>query len=128
MHLSGHPSLSQITSGKGNISYSDSKFYLVLLMKAMARKWPEVCSNAVDPGWVPTRMGGPSATDDLEKGYETQAWLAVSTDDRAKVSGRYFYHKREVKYHPDADNIALQDELLATCAQITGVQFPIDQS
>lgn len=127
MHLQGDPSLKQITSGKGNVSYSDSKLYVVLFMKAIARKWPDVYANAVDPGWVPTKMGGPSAPDDLEQGFETQAWLAVSTDDKAKVSGRYFHHRREAEYHPAADNVALQDEFLATCEQITGVRFPIDQ-
>jgi hypothetical protein len=96
---------------------------VVLLTKVVARKWPDVYANAVDPGWVPTKMGGPSAPDDLEKGFETQAWLAVSTDDKAKVSGRYFYHKREAEHHPAADNIALQDEFLATCEKITGVHF-----
>ena len=127
MHLHGDPSLEDITSGKGNISYSDSKLYVVLFMKAVARKWPDVYANAVDPGWVPTKMGGPGAPDDLEKGFETQAWLAVSTDDKAKVSGRYFHHRGEAEYYPAADNIALQDEFLATCEQITGVRFSIDQ-
>ena len=127
MHLHGDPSLEQITSGKGNMTYSDSKFYVLLLMKAVARKWPAVYANAVDPGWVPTNMGGPNAPDDLQKGFETQAWLAVSADDKAKVSGRYFYHRREANYHPESGNIALQDKFLATCEQITGVPFPIHQ-
>lgn len=127
MHLHGHPSLKQMPSGMVNISYSDSKFYVVLFTKAVARKWPDVYANAVDPGWVPTKMGGPGAPDDLEKGFETQVWLAVTTDDRANVSSRYFYHRREVAYHPEADNIALQDEFLAACEQITGVHFPIDE-
>lgn len=124
MHLSGHPSLERIW--KGNISYSDSKFYVVLFMKAISRKWPDVYANAVDPGWVPTKMGGPGAPDDLQQGYETQAWLAVSTDDRAKVSGRYFYHSKEAHYHPQADHTILQDEFIAACVQMTGVQFPVD--
>lgn len=122
MHLQGNPSLRNITSG--SISYSDSKLHVVLLTKAVARKWPDVYANAVDPGWVPTKMGGPSAPDDLQKGFETQVWLAVSTDDKAKVSGRYFHHRREAHSHPKADDMALQDEFLATCEQITGVRFP----
>jgi len=126
MHLSGSPSLQWMTSGKANISYSTSKFYVVLFTKAIARKWPEVHANAVDPGWVPTKMGGPGAPDDLQKGFETQAWLAVSADDRAKVSGRYFYHQREAHYHPEADNTKLQDEFLTACEQITGVHFPVN--
>jgi NAD(P)-dependent dehydrogenase (short-subunit alcohol dehydrogenase family) len=126
MHLQGNPSLEPITSGKGNISYSDSKLYGVLLMKAVARKWPEVCANAVDPGWVPTKMGGRAAPDDLEKGFETQAWLAVSNDHKAKVSGRYFFHKREADYHPATDNTGFQEEFLAVCEQITGVRLSPD--
>lgn len=126
MHLQGNPSLRNVASRKG-ISYSDSKLHVVLLTKSVARKWPDVYANAVDPGWVPTKMGGPSAPDDLQKGFETQAWLAVSTDDQAKVSGRYFHHGREADSHAKADDPALQDEFLATCEQVTGVRFPINQ-
>jgi hypothetical protein len=72
-------------------------------------------------------MGGPGAPDDLDNGFETQAWLAVSTDDKANVSGRYFHHRREADYHPEADDVALQDEFLATCEQITGVRFPVNR-
>ena len=41
-----------------NISYSDSKFLLTLLMNYVAKIYPETYVNAVDPGWVPTKMGG----------------------------------------------------------------------
>lgn len=123
MHRYGKPVLKDITSGKGDVSYSDSKFHVVLLTKAVARRWPDVYANAVNPGWVPTRMGGAGAPDDLEKGFETQVWLAVSSDEAAKVSGRYFYHKSEADYHHDADNTALQDEFLAACERITGVRL-----
>lgn len=126
MHKSGSPSFDQIKSGEG-ISYSDSKLHVVLLAKAVARKWPEVYANAVDPGWVPTKMGGSGASGDLQKGYETQAWLAVSNDEEAKVSGRYFHHKKEANYNPKADEVALQEKLLAGCAEITGIRFPVDQ-
>jgi NAD(P)-dependent dehydrogenase (short-subunit alcohol dehydrogenase family) len=127
MHLQGNPSLRDMASGKGSISYSDSKLHVVLLMKAVARKWPDVYANAVDPGWVPTKMGGPSAPDDLQKGFETQVWLAVSDDDKAKISGRYFHHGSEAHSRPEADDTALQDEFLATCERVTGVRFPARQ-
>jgi hypothetical protein len=93
---------------------------------AVARKWPEVYSNAVNPGWVPTKMGGPNAPDDLQKGAETQAWLAVSNDDEAKVSGRYFFHKKEAHYLPQAGDINLQKKFLTLCEQISGISFSID--
>jgi len=66
---------------------------------AVARKWPEAYANAVDPGWVPTKMGRPGAHDDLTKGYETQAWLAGSNDQNAKVSGRYSIISSGVSTH-----------------------------
>src|SRR5215213_4975813 len=65
--------------------------------------------NAVDPGWVPTKMGGKGAPDNLRKGYETQVWLTVSNDEKAKVSGRYFHHQKESRHHPEADDVQLQE-------------------
>ncbi|NBC67154.1 MAG: SDR family NAD(P)-dependent oxidoreductase [Bacteroidetes bacterium] len=122
-HKPGNPSLKNIKSGKG-VSYSDSKLHDLMLAKAVARKWPDVFSNAVDPGWVPTKMGGLGAPDDLDKGYETQVWLAVSEDEKAKVSGRYFYHKKEVDYNKKADDTELQDTFIDVCKHSTGVHFP----
>ena len=123
-HFQGDPSLEGPISGKGGIGYPDSKLLVLLLAKAMSRRWPDVYVNVVDPGWVPTKMGGPGATDDLEMGFETQAWLAVSADHEATRSGRYLHHKREAEAHPAADDTALQDELLVACERLTGVPFP----
>ena len=95
-----------------------------MLCKAVARRWPHVYANAVDPGWVPTKMGGRSAPDDLQKGYETQVWLAVSGDDNARVSGRYFHHQEESSPNPEAGNVRLQERFLEACGEITGVSFP----
>lgn len=119
-HLQGHSKL------KGrSTSYSDSKLLLLMLCKAVAREWTDVYANAVDPGWVPTKMGGSGATDDLQKGFETQVWLAVSNDPKAKVSGHYFFHKKEARVNPEGDNVAMQDELLKQYAAMTGINFPV---
>lgn len=120
MHAGGQDRLDAID----RTSYSDSKLYVLLLAKAVARLWPEVCSNAVDPGWVPTKMGGSSAPDSLEGGYTTQVWLATSDDDKAKTSGHYFYHKMQANYAHIADDTKLQNKLLARCAELSGVAFP----
>ncbi len=96
----------------------------MLLAFAVARRWPEVLSNALEPGWVATKMGGPSATDDLEEGYRTQVWLAASEDSAAKVTGEYFYHMRPRKPHPATQDIAAQDELLEACKKFSGVALP----
>lgn len=124
MHLSGRPKLEYFKTGIERINYSDSKLHVLMLCKAVARKWTGVYSNAVNPGWVPTKMGGTGAPDDLQKGYETQVWLATSNDAQAKVSGRYFFHRVAAPSNPDADNVLLQDEFLDLCKEITGISFP----
>lgn len=124
MHLHGRVNLENFTAAGSRISYSDTKLHVLMLCKAVARKWPDVYANAVDPGWVPTKMGGRGAPDDLQKGYETQMWLAVSDDPRAKVSGRYFHHRAESRYNLQADDAMLQQKFLSLCGKITGVAFP----
>lgn len=124
MHLQGRANLEQLARDQSRVSYSDSKLYISMLCMAVARKWPDVYANAVDPGWVPTKMGGPGAPDDLEKGYETQVWLAVSDDSQARVSGRYFYHQQPRPCNPQASDVDLQERLLDICGALTGVPFP----
>lgn len=124
LHLQGRTDPEDFNKDNPRTSYSNSKLYLLMLCLAAARKWPEVYANTVDPGWVPTRMGGPGAPDDLQKGYETQTWLAVSDDSRAKVSGRYFFHQTQRGYNPQAGDILLQEKFLSLCKGLTGVAFP----
>ncbi|HEY6978410.1 MAG TPA: SDR family NAD(P)-dependent oxidoreductase [Chitinophagaceae bacterium] len=124
MHLQGRSKLGSFKSDIDRITYSDSKLHVLMLCMAVARKFSDVYSNTVDPGWVPTKMGGRSAPDNLHKGYETQVWLAVSNDEKAKVSGRYFFHKQETFYNSDADDIRLQEKFLDLCKEITGGSFP----
>jgi NAD(P)-dependent dehydrogenase (short-subunit alcohol dehydrogenase family) len=111
---------------KNSYSYSDSKLHDLILSMTVSRHWADVYSNAVDPGWVPTKMGGHGAPDNLEKGYQTQVWLAVSNDKEAKVSGHYFHHKRQDEYLPVANDAKVQEKFLAMCEEVTGVHFPVD--
>jgi NAD(P)-dependent dehydrogenase (short-subunit alcohol dehydrogenase family) len=108
----------------GSQAYADSKLFDVVLAFAVARRWPDVRSNAVEPGWVATKMGGPRAPDDLAAGAVTQAWLAASDQPGAAVSGRCFYHQRPRETHPAASRAEVQDALLAACARISGVELP----
>ena len=128
LHRSGDPSLKDLAwrerPWNSSSAYADSKLYDVMLAFAVARKWPDVLSNAVDPGWVPTKMGGPGATDDLDAGAETQVWLAASRDPAAMVSGECFYHRKRRPPLAAARDAQIQDRLLATCARISGVPFP----
>jgi NAD(P)-dependent dehydrogenase (short-subunit alcohol dehydrogenase family) len=105
----------------GTQAYSDSKLFDVALAFAVARRWPAVLSNSLEPGWVPTKMGGPAAPDDLSLAPVTQAWLAVSDDPAARVTGSYFYHQRPREVHPAAHDSAFQDRLLDYCASLTGI-------
>ncbi|RYZ18924.1 MAG: SDR family NAD(P)-dependent oxidoreductase [Chitinophagaceae bacterium] len=123
MHLQGRAKPDEFKNGIDRITYSDSKLHVLMLSKAVARKWPDVYANAVDPGWVPTKMGGRSAPDDLQKGFATQVWLAVSNDEKAKVSGRYFFHQKERSNNPEADDVLLQEKFLEACREMTGVAF-----
>lgn len=124
LHLQGRPNFEGFSLDTNRISYSDSKLHNVMLSVAVARQWPDVYSNAVNPGWVPTKMGGKGAPDDLQKGYETQVWLATSNEVDARVSGRYFFHQRIARHNPLADDVASQDQFLKLCAELTGVDFP----
>jgi NAD(P)-dependent dehydrogenase (short-subunit alcohol dehydrogenase family) len=125
MHLGGDPSLTDVQwtrrrwNGAG--AYSDSKLHDVLLALAVARRWPDVASNAVSPGWVATRMGGAAAPDSFEEGVDTQAWLAEGGDAEARLSGRYLFHRRPGDLHPRAHDVELQEGLLAICAEASGV-------
>lgn len=120
-HFGGRPSLAGIDwRGESPGSYSDSKLFVTTLAAAVARLRPGVLSNAVDPGWVPTRMGGPNAPDDLELGHRTQEWLASSDEPEALTTGGYWYHRRRQEPHGAVHDEAFQDRLLRTLAEETG--------
>jgi len=92
LHWSGDPSLKDLTWSarpwSGSSAYADSKLHDLILAFAVARKWPDVLSNAVESEWVATKIGGPGAPNDLDAGAETQVWLATSADPEAIVSGQ----------------------------------------
>jgi NAD(P)-dependent dehydrogenase (short-subunit alcohol dehydrogenase family) len=102
-------------------AYSESKLYVTALAFAVARRWPDVLSNAVNPGWVPTKMGGAGAPDDLEMGHLTQTWLAVSNDPAATVSGAYWHHRQQQAPAAEVSDPGFQDQLATKLAELTGV-------
>jgi NAD(P)-dependent dehydrogenase (short-subunit alcohol dehydrogenase family) len=128
LHRSGDASLEDLAwehrPWQGQQAYSDTKFHDVLLAFAIARRWPDVLSNALEPGWVATRMGGAGAPDDLDAGHRTQAWLAVSDDPAATVTGEYFYHMRLRAPNPATRDVERQEKLIEACAGFCGVELP----
>jgi NAD(P)-dependent dehydrogenase (short-subunit alcohol dehydrogenase family) len=125
MHRGGEGSLRDIDWTERrwdtNQAYSDSKLFITAFAFAVARRWPKVVSSAVDPGWVPTKMGGAGAPDDLTQGHLTQTWLSVSDEPAAKVSGGYWHHRKQQKAAAAALDTAFQDRLVARLAELTGV-------
>ena len=121
-HYGGRPSTAGVDwRGQRAGSYEDSKLFVTTLAGALARLRPKVLSNAVDPGWVPTRMGGPGAPDDLELGHRTQEWLASSDDPEALTTGGYWYHGKRRQPHRAVNDQAFQDRLLHALAEETAV-------
>jgi NAD(P)-dependent dehydrogenase (short-subunit alcohol dehydrogenase family) len=128
-HRGGRPDLTGADWGGSTTgSYPDSKLFVTTLAAAVARVWPDVLSSAVDPGWVPTKMGGPGAPDDLGLGHLTQEWLATSEDADAQASGGYWHHQRRLEPHPSVGDRQFQDQLLAALARFTGTSITDDRN
>jgi NAD(P)-dependent dehydrogenase (short-subunit alcohol dehydrogenase family) len=128
LHQSGDASLKDLAwehrPWQGQQAYSDTKLHDVLLAFAIARRWPDVLSNALEPGWVATKMGGRGAPDDLDAAHRTQVWLAVSDDPAATVTGEYFYHMRLRTPNPAARDADRQETLLDACKRFSDVDLP----
>jgi NAD(P)-dependent dehydrogenase (short-subunit alcohol dehydrogenase family) len=122
MHSGGRPQLQKLNWGgrDRSVTYSDTKLWVTTLAAAVARRWPGVASNAVDPGWVPTKMGGPGAPDDLRLGSLTQEWLATSDAPEALTSGGYWHHQSRARPHPAVGDVHFQDALLDALERHTG--------
>jgi len=123
MHRQGRARLEGMdwSGSRATGSYSDSKLFVTVLATAVARRWKDVTSHAVDPGWVPTKMGGPNAPDDLRLGHLTQEWLATSDAAEARASGGYWHHQQRVEPHAAVHDLPFQDRLLDALGRATGV-------
>jgi NAD(P)-dependent dehydrogenase (short-subunit alcohol dehydrogenase family) len=128
LHKGGDASLKDLgwehRPWQGQQAYSDTKLHDVLLAFAIARHWPDVLSNALEPGWVATKMGGAGAPDDLDAAHRTQVWLAVSDDPAAMVTGEYFYHMRPRTPNPATRDADCQERLLEACKGFSGIGLP----
>ncbi|KAF1852218.1 NAD(P)-binding protein [Cucurbitaria berberidis CBS 394.84] len=132
MHQSGSTSMDDVfwarrgeSEWSENAAYCASKLHNVIFAKAFARRWPDVRSNALDPGWVPTNMGGSSAMGSIDAAAETYVMLAEGEEADAKKSGRYYRPgKKEEKPQEATDDEEKQDRLLEICAKFAGLDVP----
>ena len=108
----------------GSTAYAESKLHDAMLAFAVARRWVDVLANSLEPGWVPTKMGGSGAPDDMEQAHLTQVWLASGSDPKSQVTGKYFYHLKRMEPNPQAHDPTLQDRLVRICGEISGVTLP----
>jgi len=79
-------------------AYSASKAALNALTRivADAARESNVLVNAVDPGWVRTRMGGPAASRSVELGADTIVWLATLPD--GGPTGGFFHDRQPIPW------------------------------
>ena len=125
MHRGGAAALDGLDweGHRATASYSDTKLFVSTFAAAVAERWaPAVLANSVDPGWVPTKMGGAGAPDDFDLGHATQDWLA--TDPDARVTGGYWHHREQQQPHPAVDDVRFRERLLAALEDATGVALP----
>lgn len=121
MHRGGRPRLDGVDwDGTAETNtYSDTKLFVTALAAEVAERRPGVLSNAVDPGWVPTKMGGAGASDDLELGHRTQE--ALVTDPDATVSGGYWFHGQRQEPHQAVADPQFRRQLVDALATATGI-------
>ena len=90
MARAGYGRVVNVSSGAGQLAtmssyapaYSTSKAALNAFTRILADTYrgDGVLVNAVDPGWVRTDMGGPSAPRSPQEGADTIVWLATLPD------------------------------------------------
>lgn len=122
LHRSGRPRLDNL-EGSG---YGDTKLHDVMLAKAFARRWAadHVESNAVNPGWVPTKMGGAGAPGDIQKSVDCFVMLCVGDGASKGKTGQYFQDSQVIAHAEVADDVRVQDALLKKLEDMSGVAVP----
>ena len=102
----GYGRIVNVSSGAGQLvsmstyapAYSMSKAALNALTRILASTYRAngVLVNAVDPGWVRTDMGGPSAPRSLQEGADTIVWLATLPNNGP--TGGFFHDRHPIEW------------------------------
>jgi hypothetical protein len=67
-------------------------------------------------------MGGSSATGDTAAAVDTYVLLAEGTGAAEGVSGKYWFSSRVASPKKEADDVAVQENLVRQLEEITGVK------
>ncbi|KAI1124419.1 short chain dehydrogenase [Nemania abortiva] len=106
-------------------AYADTKLYNTMFGYAFARRFAGrgVTANSVDPGWVPTKMGGAGAPGDIQESDRLYVMLAEGSGEAEGKNGCYWEPGKKGPASPKSDALdeKAQDALLKKLAEITGV-------
>ena len=132
LHTGGDDSLKDLawTSGRswsGFQAYSDSKLQNVLLSQAVARRWSDVQTRSLDPGWVKTKMGGSGAPGTTSAPSKALAAFAAGEHGIGAKSGLHLNPRGPTSAHPAASDTMKQDRYLEICEQLSGVSLPVSK-
>ncbi|KAI5200445.1 hypothetical protein AUEXF2481DRAFT_32921 [Aureobasidium subglaciale EXF-2481] len=104
-------------------AYGDSKLHNIMFAFAFNRHYA-IPTASVDPGWVQTKMGGPSAMDDLDAAVETFAMVATGEGDCKNKDVGHWYQMKERDFSQEAKDVETQEKLLNILERVSGVKIP----
>lgn len=104
-------------------AYCDSKLQVMLLAKAVARRFKDTSVTMLHPGYVPTKLAGDEATDKMEDGIETYLTLAEGDYDQS-MKGVYFLPNSKIgEPLPVTADETLQEKVVKACQDLLGLSL-----